>query len=119
MKKELINVRERRAFPIVHYTMAERIYNDVQSVYKVDMKRTDKRADVNSARAAFCYLCKTLTRLSLAEIGAFIGKDHSTVLHHWRKINEDVLPPDDRLVTVAENYGMIMYNNSKRLIKLD
>jgi chromosomal replication initiator protein len=64
------------------------------------------RADLLSARRARAvvvprqigmYLAKKLTPRSLPEIGRrFGGRDHSTVLHAVRKI-EDLLRTDDRL----------------------
>jgi chromosomal replication initiator protein len=51
------------------------------------------------------YLAKKLTARSLPEIGRrFAGRDHSTVLHAVRKI-EDLMKSDDRL---AREVGLLI-----------
>ncbi|MGO1383454.1 MAG: chromosomal replication initiator protein DnaA [Arachnia sp.] len=46
-------------------------------------------ATIASARQIAMYLCRELTEMSLPKIGAkFGGRDHTTVLHSVRKINE-------------------------------
>lgn len=53
-------------------------------VLKVDILSRSRRRPVSDARKIFCYLSyeKMDGRKSLHDIGAFIGKDHSTVIHN-------------------------------------
>lgn len=54
-----------------------------------DMKGKSRRQHVVEARSAAMYLCRQLTDASYAEIGRHFGnRDHTTVLHACRKIQE-------------------------------
>jgi len=47
--------------------------------------------DVSYPRQIAMYLCRELTDLSLPKIGqAFGGRDHTTVLHAYEKVLEDI-----------------------------
>ena len=37
------------------------------------------------ARTDFCHLAKETTRFGCNQIGRFINRDHTSVLHHWKK----------------------------------
>ena len=56
------------------------------------------------------FLSRKLTNLSLPEIGAaFGGKDHTTVMHSCKKIQEDMISNDElkktveKLITLIQN----------------
>ncbi len=54
-----------------------------------DLKSRNNSKSVAMPRQIAMYLCKTLTRASLPEIGrAFGDKHHSTVIHSLRKIEQ-------------------------------
>ncbi|HJE50585.1 MAG TPA: chromosomal replication initiator protein DnaA [Tessaracoccus flavescens] len=54
-----------------------------------ELTSASRVAHIAQARQVAMYLCRELTELSLPKIGAkFGGRDHSTVLHAVRKINE-------------------------------
>ena len=56
-----------------------------------DLTGSSRVANIASARQIAMYLCRELTDLSLPKIGnKFGGRDHSTVLHAVRKINEKI-----------------------------
>ncbi len=60
-------------------------------------------ATVASARQIAMYLCRELTEMSLPKIGAkFGGRDHTTVLHSVRKINEKMGVDRDLFNQVTE-----------------
>ncbi len=44
--------------------------------------------DIVIPRQVYCYFSKKMTDKTLAEIGDFIGKDHSTVLYSIKSINK-------------------------------
>lgn len=66
----------------------------------------DRQSHLVTARRVYCYLvCKyDRHRYSLAKIGEFINRDHATVLHHNKKMIEqiDVYPDTKDLVKVLE-----------------
>jgi chromosomal replication initiator protein len=68
----------------------ERIIGVVSDFYSIDIEeiKGDKRSkSVVEARQIAIYLARTLTNLSLKEIGNGFGKrDHSTILHSFNKI---------------------------------
>ncbi|MBU0899536.1 chromosomal replication initiator protein DnaA [bacterium] len=61
------------------------------SLHLADMKTKKKNNAIALPRQIAMYLCRELTDLSLAEIGAsFGGRDHSTVIHAYEKIKEKI-----------------------------
>ena len=59
------------------------------SLQEIKMKRRNK--NIVRPRQIAMYLSRELTDLSLPEIGTFFGgKDHTTVLHSYNKIKEDL-----------------------------
>jgi len=66
------------------------------SVTLQDLKTKRRNKQVVLPRQIAMYLSRELTDLSFPEIGeAFGGKDHTTVLHSYNKIKEDVLHNPD------------------------
>lgn len=62
---------------------------DYYHIKKSDMLSQRRTKNVLLPRQMAMYLCRELTNRSLPEIGEkFGGRDHTTVLHAWRKINE-------------------------------
>ena len=78
----------------------ERIISTVSDFYDVDIEeiKGDKRSkSVVEARQIAIYLTRTLTNLSLKEIGNGFGKrDHSTILHSFNKI-ENLIRKNKRI----------------------
>jgi len=55
----------------------------------VDLKSRNNSKSIAMPRQVAMYLCKSLTRASLPEIGrSFGGKHHSTVIHSIRKVED-------------------------------
>jgi chromosomal replication initiator protein len=55
----------------------------------MDLKSRNNSKSIALPRQIAMYLCKSLTRASLPEIGrSFGGKHHSTVIHSIRKVEE-------------------------------
>ena len=56
-----------------------------------DLRGTSRRRPVVAARDVAIYLCRQLTRESLSRIGEYFGgRDHTTVLHSCRKMDEQI-----------------------------
>jgi chromosomal replication initiator protein len=62
---------------------------DYYNLKMVDLKSRNNSKSVAMPRQIAMYLCKSLTRASLPEIGrSFGGKHHSTVIHSIRKVED-------------------------------
>jgi chromosomal replication initiator protein len=69
----------------------ERIVKLVGRLYRVSPKQIrgrDRHPGILWPRHVSAYLARELTRLSLAEIGTYFGRDHSTVRHACQKVAE-------------------------------
>ncbi len=69
------------------------IFNSVSETYGVtvdDIKSANRSAGISQARNICMYIIKTVTGITLKEVGAYFGKDHSTVLHSIKKIEDNI-----------------------------
>src|SRR4029079_18763700 len=70
----------------------------------VELKSRNNSKSIAMPRQIAMYLCKTLTRASLPEIGrSFGGKHHSTVIHSIRKV-EDLRKKDTAFNSLMSNF---------------
>lgn len=71
-----------------------KIINIVSQYFKLtpdDLKGKKRSKDIANARMIAMYLCRILTDETYPRIGLeFGGRDHSTVIHAYEKINEDI-----------------------------
>lgn len=73
--------------------LIEKILSSVSRAYGVpaDQMKSKKRTDnVTNARHVAIYLIKNLTELTLKEIGAIFGRDHSTVVFAIDKVEKSI-----------------------------
>ena len=73
--------------------LIEKILTSVIKSYgvPVDQMKSKKRTDtVTNARHVAIYLIKQLTELTLKEIGAIFGRDHSTVISSVEKVENNI-----------------------------
>jgi chromosomal replication initiator protein len=97
--KDLIKVREPKRVKVEDI---QRIVAKHYTVSRQDMVSARRTRNVVLPRQIAMYLAKTLTPRSLPEIGRrFGGRDHTTVLHAVRKIDE-LLGKDERLAQDVE-----------------
>ena len=83
--KHIIDHEERA----VTVDVIQKFVADYYNLKLVEIKSRNNAKSVAMPRQIAMYLCKTLTRSSLPEIGrSFGGKHHSTVIHSIRKIEE-------------------------------
>jgi chromosomal replication initiator protein len=67
----------------------QRFISDYYQMKVAELKSRNNSKSVAMPRQVAMYLCKTLTRASLPEIGRSFGnKHHSTVIHSIRKVEE-------------------------------
>lgn len=73
---------------------ADFIQQIVASYYNIkieEIKSKKRTQEITYPRQIAMYLCRTLTDMSLPKIGeAFGGRDHTTILHGYEKINHDI-----------------------------
>ncbi len=83
--KDLLAVRDR----LVTVQNIQKTVCDYYQVRNSDLLSAKRNRSIARPRQVAMYLSKKLTRHSLPEIGeAFGGRDHTTVLHAFRKITE-------------------------------
>ncbi|MDR0285793.1 MAG: chromosomal replication initiation protein, partial [Propionibacteriaceae bacterium] len=67
-----------------------------------DLTGPTRTANIALARQVAMYLCRDLTELSLPKIGALFDRDHTTVMHAFRKISSMMLEDRAIFTTVSE-----------------
>ena len=84
----------------------QKIQRVVADYYKIsvdDLKSKKRQYDISHPRQVAMYLSRLLTDESYPKIGIeFGGKDHSTVIHSYEKIDEEV-KKNDELAKVVNN----------------
>ncbi len=82
----------------------QKFVSDYYNLKLADLKSRNNSKSIAMPRQVAMYLCKSLTRASLPEIGrSFGGKHHSTVIHSIRKI-EDLRKKDGNFNTLMTNF---------------
>ncbi|MFT0848834.1 chromosomal replication initiator protein DnaA [Actinomycetaceae bacterium L2_0104] len=68
-----------------------------------DLKSADRSRSLVTARQVAMYLCREMTSLSLPKIGdIFGGRDHTTVMHAYRKIDKQMAEKQTTYNQVSE-----------------
>ncbi len=78
------------------------IISEVGRFYSIDtsvLRSTLKNRNTAEARQVAMYLIRSLTGLSLPDIGREFGRDHSTVIHAIKKIEQQLSTPGSGLET--------------------
>lgn len=81
------------------------IFNAVSETYGVsaeEIKSANRSANISQARNICMYIIKTVTGITLKEVGTYFGKDHSTVLHSVKRI-EAAMETDRDLKNTVNN----------------
>ena len=81
------------------------IFSTVSNTYGVsidEIKSTNRSSNISQARNICMYVIKTVTGITLKEIGAFFGKDHSTVLHSIKRV-ENAIESDQTFKNTINN----------------
>ena len=99
--KDILQVYERQ------FSIAEiqQMTADYYGLKLSDLKSTRRERKIARPRQLAMYLAKNMTTLSLPDIGAQFGRDHTTVIHAVRTI-EDLLLRDTQLATDKDNIMM-------------
>lgn len=69
----------------------QKVVSDYYNIKMVDLKGKKRQKTLTIPRQVAMYLARTLTNSSFPEIGdKFGGKDHTTVMHAFRKVQKEV-----------------------------
>jgi len=91
MAKIILRDMVKEVFKTINVETIQKIVADFFKVPLSDLKNTRRHKNIVLPRQIAMYLSRQLTNLSLPEIGtAFGGKDHTTVLHSWKKIQQNI-----------------------------
>ncbi len=91
MAKIVLKDMVKETVKIINVDMIQKIVADHYQLHISDLKNKRRSRNIVLPRQMAMYLARQLTNLSLPEIGeAFGGKDHTTVLHSWKKIDHDL-----------------------------
>ena len=77
----------------------------IEDEYDVSLDKLTSRSrqsTITNARQIAMYLCRKLTDLSLVRIGDAFNRDHTTVIHAYEKISEN-LKTDESLQHTIED----------------
>lgn len=102
MAKVILKDMVKETLKTVNAETIQRIVAEFFQLSPSDLKTGRRNKNIVLPRQIAMYLTRQLTDLSLPEIGSvFGGKDHTTVLHSWKKINNN-LNGDNRLKDIIE-----------------
>lgn len=79
-------------------------------IYKSDIEGKSRDTEIRMARQIFMALTKESTKLSLAKVGAIIGKDHSTVLHAQKVVSNTKDPIYEHYVKIKNQVNQALIN---------
>ena len=95
MAKVILKDMVKETVKIISVEMIQKEVADYYNISVSELKAKKRNKNILQPRQIAMYLSRQLTKLSLPEIGqAFGGKDHTTVLHSCKKMEQDII--DDR-----------------------
>ena len=108
--KDMYNKEKAENLPTPNLIIGEvsRFYNIEESV----IRGTLKNKNTAEARQVAMYLVRKLTNLSLPDIGKEFGRDHSTVIHSLKKVEQQLAAGTG---TLADNIRDITANINSKL----
>jgi chromosomal replication initiator protein len=62
----------------------------VMQIKLEDLKSRGRKSHQANARQIAMYLCREMTKNSLPQIGEYFGRDHSTVIHAYERVKEEI-----------------------------
>tara|TARA_E500000305_G_scaffold101326_1_gene94809 strand:+ start:49 stop:534 length:486 start_codon:yes stop_codon:yes gene_type:complete len=85
----------------------------VESFYKIDLFNPTRIRIYVEARSMYFKLLKDNTKMTLAEIGASVGKHHSSVVHLVNQINFDI----ERIPEMRSKYSRLLSLYNKCILE--
>ncbi len=93
----------KESIKIVSVEMIQKEVGDYYNLSVSELKAKKRNKNVLLPRQLAMHLTRQMTKLSLPEIGqAFGGKDHTTVLHSCKKIEQDLLTDQELKNTIEK-----------------
>lgn len=90
MAKNVLKDMVKETVKIINVSTIQKTVAEFFNLSVQDLKAKKRNKNIILPRQVAMYLARQLTNLSLPEIGsAFGGKDHTTVLHSFKKIDSD------------------------------
>ena len=89
-------------------------------VSKSAIESKSRETNTRMARQIFLALTKELTNKSLAAVGAIVGKDHATVIHAKKVVNNQNDPIHTHFLTIKRQVQRALLNvevESKRVMR--
>jgi len=99
----------------------EMIKEIVDNYFELNLKRNTRKRNYVEARAIFYKLCREFTKLSLEQIGQQVNRDHASVLHGIRSLN-NWIEQDNRIknnLRILRNKIRNFEDEKDNIIKLD
>ncbi len=91
MAKIILKDMVQESTKIISVEMIQKTVAQFFTVTMADLRAKKRTKNIVVARQVAMYLCRNLANMSLPEIGnAFGGKDHTTVLHACKKVDNDL-----------------------------
>ena len=102
MTKAVLKDMVKETTKAINTDLIQKAVADQYNISLSDLRNKRRSRNIVFPRQVAMYLSRQLTNLSLPEIGeAFGGKDHTTVLHSWKKIDTD-LKTNQNLKNIVE-----------------
>ncbi len=96
MAKVILKDMVKETVKIISVEMIQKEVADYYNMSVSELKAKKRNKNILFPRQLAMYLARQMTKLSLPEIGqAFGGKDHTTVLHSCKKIEQDISMDQD------------------------
>lgn len=99
----------------------EMIKEIVDNYFELNLKRNTRKRNYVEARAIFYKLCREFTKLSLEQIGKQVDRDHASVLHGIRSLN-NWIEQDNRIknnLRILRNKIRNFEDEKDNIIELD
>ena len=109
--KDIIRPHESKTLsPDFIIQIVSRYYNVTVS----DIMSKRRSQDITNPRQVSMYLCRTVLDLSLKKVGEIYKKDHTTVMHAYAKIHEQINETDSKLAfDIDEIMKRLSHSSSK------
>lgn len=108
MARVILKDMVKESVKIISVEMIQKEIADFYNVSVSELKAKKRNKNILLPRQMAMYLARQLTKLSLPEIGqAFGGKDHTTVLHSCKKIDQDMSLNNDLKETIEKLTGIL------------
>ncbi len=109
MAQMILKDMVRETVKTISVEMVQEATANYYNVSTADLKTKKRHKNIVLPRQVAMYITRQLTTLSLPEIGkAFGGKDHTTVLHSYKKIEREIQANNKNIINKVEELKEIL-----------